>query len=120
MNDKNLINHFWQVRRSKRITSTQADLYFCLLQESSERNWENPFTFSNVQVCARIGISETVLMDARISLRQLGLIDFDINKENMEYPEYRILYLNNFSITFSKNRAKTKWRRNSFFTIGKN
>jgi hypothetical protein len=113
MNYIELINQFWQVRRGKRITSTQADLYFCLLQESNTRNWENPFTFSNVQICANIGVSEPTLIDARARLKQLGLIDFEPGERKSTSPRYKILYLNNFSITFSKNRAKTNGENNS-------
>ena len=137
MDNKDLINHFWKVRRGNRITSTQADLYFCLLQESNERNWENPFAFSDIQICARIGISESTLTDARTQLKQFGLIDFDTGKQGIEYPTYEILCLNNLSITFSKDRVKTEqknrkcdqcsiyflpeyWKIREVFTIGKN
>ena len=107
MNYIELINQFWLARRGKRITSTQADLYFCLLQESNERKWENPFAFSNVQVCARIGISEPTLIDARSKLKQFGLIDFEPGERKLSSPRYKILYLNNFS----KNRVETEQRK---------
>ena len=107
MNYIELMNQFWLARRGKRITSTQADLYFCLLQESNERKWENPFAFSNVQICARIGISEPTLIDARSKLKQIGLIDFEPGERKLSSPRYKILYLNNLSIRLGKDRVET-------------
>ena len=110
MNYIALINQFWRVRRSTRITSSQSDIYFCLLQESNERSWENPFEFSNTFLCARLGISEPTLIDARARLKKLGLIDFQNGERKSKSPLYTLLYLKNFSIplsiTFSKPFSK--------------
>lgn len=105
-----LINQFWRTRRSKRITGNQADVYYCLMQECNERNWENPFEFPNMSICARIGITEPTLIDARARLKQLGLIEFEAGERKVKSPVYTLLYLNDFSITFSKNRAKTEYK----------
>lgn len=87
---------FWQLRRSKRITSLQADLYDFLLQESMGRGWgmewENPFECSNKLICAGIGISEDAIIDARNRLKQLGLIDFLPGLKNKRSPVYELLY----------------------------
>lgn len=92
MNYIELINNFWLQRRSKRITSMQADLYFFLLQESNSRNWENPFQCANGIICTSIGISENSLTDARNVLQQRGLIDFESGIKNKKSPVY---YLKN-------------------------
>lgn len=92
MNYIELINNFWLQRRSKRITSMQADLYFFLLQESNSRNWENPFQCANGIICTAIGISENSLTDARNVLQQRGLIDFESGVKNKKSPVY---YLKN-------------------------
>lgn len=89
------------IRRSKKITPAQAYLYFGLLQECNERDWENPFEYPNESICARIGISEPTMIDSRARLKQLGLIDFESGERKKKSPCY---YLNNLS----KNRAKTE------------
>lgn len=96
-----MINQFWMIRRSKKITPAQAYLYFGLLQECNERNWENPFEYPNESICARIGISEPTMIDARARLKQLGLIDFESGERNKKSPIY---YLNNLS----NNRVETE------------
>lgn len=101
MNYIDLINQFWMIRRSRKITPAQAYLYFGLLQECNEREWENPFEYPNESICARIGISEPTMIDARARLKQLGLIDFEKGVRNKQSPKY---YLNNLS----RNRAKTE------------
>lgn len=102
MNYIELINQFWQTRRSKRITSLQSDLYFFLIHECNTRGWENPFEVSNRLICASIGISEPSLIDARNRLRQIGLIDFHGGKRNAQSPIY---YLNSNLNNLSRNRA---------------
>lgn len=97
MNYIKLINQFWKLRRSKRITSKQADLYFFLIQECNEQAWENPFECSNKLIIASIDMQEPTLIDARNRLKQLGLIDFKGGKRNEASPVYSILYLNELS-----------------------
>lgn len=103
MNYIELINQFWQIRRSRRITSLQADVYFCLLNECNLRGWENPFEISNGLICASIGISEPSLIDARNRLQQAGLIQFEKGIRKAKRPVY---YLNNLSKSLSINRVK--------------
>jgi hypothetical protein len=93
MNYIELINQFWQTRRSKRITSLQADVYFTLLNECNLRGWENPFEVSNKLICASIGISEPSLIDSRNRLQQLGFIEFQNGKRNSQSPVYYLNYL---------------------------
>ncbi len=97
MNYIKLVNQFWKLRRSKRITSKQTDLYFFLLHECNNRDWENPFECANVLIIASIDIKEPTLIDARNRLKQLGLIDFIGGKKNEASPIYTLSYLNNLS-----------------------
>lgn len=90
MNYLKLILRFWKTRRSKRITNLQADLYFYLIQECNERDWENPFECANKIICGSINISEPSLIDARNRLQQLGLISFKSGKRNESSPVYFI------------------------------
>lgn len=90
MNYINLINQFWNLRRRTTITTLQADLYFCILQESNIRKWENPFEMSNRQVNLTIGMSESSIVAARIRLQELGLIRFRNGERNLKAPIYYI------------------------------
>lgn len=80
----------------------QADLYYFLIQECNERDWENPFECANTRIVASIPISEPSLIDARNRLKQLGLIDFIGGKKNECSPVYSLVCLNNLS----KNRVE--------------
>ena len=77
MNYIELINLFWQIRRRVRLSSSEADLYYFLMQESNARQWENPFECTNGIICATIGFSEKTMIDARNRLKEKGLIDFE-------------------------------------------
>lgn len=115
MNYIELINHFWQTRRSVRLTSSEADLYFCILQESNLRGWANPFECPNKLICATIGMSESTLIDVRNRLQQKGLIKFEAGCRKSKSPFYHILYFENPSINPSITRGITRSK-----TSGKN
>jgi len=88
MNYLKLINQFWQVRRSRRVTNLQADVYYFLLQECNIRTWENPFQCPNGLICSSIGITEKSLIDARNALQQLGLIEVEKGVTKQKSPSY--------------------------------
>jgi len=104
-----VINKFWLLRRSRRITSLQADLYFFLLNESNNRgegrDWENPLECANGLVCSSIGCSENSLADARNVLQQLGLISFTKGITKTKSPTY---YLNICGIDRGKHRGNDR------------
>lgn len=106
MNYIELINQFWMMRRSKRITSSEADLYFYLLKECNERNWENPFSHPNMLICATIGCSEKTLIEVRNRLKQKGLIDFESGERRLKNPVYKLLYCKKVSKEVSKPVSK--------------
>lgn len=91
MNYIELINHFWKERRRTRLTSTEADLYYFLMQESNIRGWENPFGCSNGLIAATIGVTEKTLIDARSRLQQKGLISFVPGQRKKKSPVYTLL-----------------------------
>ena len=105
MNYIELINQFWQTRRRVRLTSAEADLYFCLLQECNLRGWANPFECSNGLICATIGVSESTLIDVRNRLQQKGFIKFVAGARKAKSPVYSILYFENPSINPSISRG---------------
>lgn len=91
MNYIELINRFWRLRRSVRITSLQADVYFCLVQECNLRGWPEEFKMTNKLLCLTIGIAEPSLAGARRRLAQLELISFTGGVRNIAAPCYKIL-----------------------------
>ena len=76
MNYLTLINQFWQLRREVSFSSTEADLYYYLLNVANGLHWKNPFQQSNKLIEATLGVSEKTLISARNRLKQYGLIDF--------------------------------------------
>lgn len=105
MNYIELINQFWQTRRRVRLTSVEADLYFCLLQECNLRGWANPFECPNGLICATIGVSESTLIDVRNRLQQKGFIKFVSGCRKVKSPVYTVLYFENPSINPSISRG---------------
>lgn len=108
MNYIQLINLFWQTRREVRITSVEADLYFFLLQESNNRDWENPFECPNGLICVTIGVTEKTMIEARNRLQQKGLIKFESGKRKTKSPVYTILNCNIYSKNDSKKVSKNR------------
>jgi hypothetical protein len=106
MNYIELINLFWQTRRTVRLSSAEADLYYFLMQECNVRNWENPFGCPNGLICATIGFSEKTLIDVRNRLQQKGLIEFKPGQRKTAPPLYSLLYCKNVSIKVGKRVSK--------------
>lgn len=103
MNYIKLVNQFWQVRRSTRITNVQADLYFFLLQECNERGWQNPFQCANITIQAGISVAMSTLQDARRKLVDHGLIYFEPGEKNVSHPTYQIVQ------SIAGNRHRTRY-----------
>lgn len=113
MNYIELINQFWQTRRRVRLSSAEADLYFCLLQECNLRDWVNPFECPNGLICATIGMCESTLIDVRNRLQQKGLIKFEGGCRKSKSPVYHILYFEKTSKNTSINRGKNTSKNTS-------
>lgn len=93
MNYIDLINQFWKIRRAKRISAYEADLYYYLLNECNSRMWLNPFELPTTLLCAELGISRKTLSDLRNRLRQKGLIEFEEGNRNKHGASYLIKYV---------------------------
>lgn len=114
MNYIELINLFWQIRRKVRLSSSEADLYYFLMQESNARQWENPFECTNGIVCATIGFSEKTMIDARNRLKEKGLIDFEAGQRRLRSPVYTLLYNKKGCRPASKKQVKPEKKRLPF------
>lgn len=98
MNYIKIINDFWRFRREKTVSSTQADLFFFLLNECNSRNWQQPFEMTNGAICASIGITEKTLISARMELEKLNLIAVIPGEKKAKSPQYSFtLYCKNSS-----------------------
>lgn len=106
MNYIELINEFWAIRRRIRLSSTEADVYYFLMQESNIRGWENPFECPNGLITASIGISEKTLIDVRNKLFQKGLIEFEKGIRRKKSPVYTLVYCKKVSKAVSKKVSK--------------
>ena len=98
MNYIQLINEFWSIRRSMKITSYEADLYYYLLKECNSRMWLNPFDLSTNLICAELGISRKTLSDLRNRLKQKGFIDFKEGQKNKSSAIYELMYVSESNI----------------------
>ncbi|MCU0439197.1 MAG: hypothetical protein MUC49_14965 [Raineya sp.] len=109
MNYIELINAFWRIREGLEIplTSLEADIYFCLLKISNERNWQNPFFASNTQICGTLNISEKTLIKGRQSLQNVGLINFESGKQNKTKTSYKINSTGKFTAQKEGNTPST-------------
>ncbi len=114
MNYIELINLFWQIRRKVRLSSSEADLYYFLMQESNARQWENPFECTNGIICATIGFSEKTMIDARNRLKEKGLIDFEAGQRRLRSPVYTLLYNKKGSRPASKKKTKSEGKELPF------
>lgn len=76
MNGYSLANHFRKLRASTPFSSIEADLFYELVGLCNERNWPTEFQYSNLLLCATLGISEKSLITARNRLKQAGLLEF--------------------------------------------
>lgn len=96
MNYIALLNRFWQLRREVTFSSTEADLYFYLLEISNGLNWKNPFQQSNKLIEATLNVSEKTLIAARNRLKQHGLLDFTPGVKRSP-TTYRLEYVGEYT-----------------------
>ena len=70
----NYLNSFWQLRQDEFITSTEADLYFALLQIANLHKWEDEFSASLGRLESMTEMSRHTIIKARNRLVELGLV----------------------------------------------
>jgi hypothetical protein len=117
MNGYTLANHFRKLRPSCSFSSIEADLFYELVALCNERSWPTDFQYSNLLLCATLGISEKSLITARNRLKQAGLLEFtsghkrsptvyrflDPDADEIPLPQVRINGSKSGSITGSTN-----------------
>jgi DNA-binding MarR family transcriptional regulator len=81
MNYIEQINYFWTLREEEGFTSTEADLYFYLLNKSNRLGWKNPFKQTNERIMIELGVTKPSLIRAKNKLQQSGLIRFEPGKK---------------------------------------
>ena len=94
-----LINNFWTVRRTRPMTSYEADFYFYLLKECNSRNWTSPFELPTRNIEFELGISRKTICDLRNKLQQKGLISFKEGNKRAGSAFYDILYVSDGNIS---------------------
>ena len=87
-----LINHFWQIRRTIDFSHTEADFYFMLLQEANLRFWVNPVPISTRTMTLNLNMTNKMVVETRNKLKQKGMIDFSEGKRRSDVPSYTILF----------------------------
>ncbi len=76
MNGYTLANQFRKLRSSFPFSALEADLFYELVGLCNDRNWPTEFQYSNLLLCATLGVSEKSLISARNRLKQAGLLEF--------------------------------------------
>ena len=80
MNYITLLNEFWQLRQIKPISSSEADVYFALLNVANKLRWPKSFALPLQNISLVTGLSVKTVKRARLALVELGLIDFSGDK----------------------------------------
>jgi len=114
MNYLDLINRAWSLRKQGILSEKEHYLYLFLLDSCNGFGWQNPFFQSTQFVCGFLEINKNALTERRNSLKQAGLIDFEIGNRATA-PKYTIIgiELSNFKNTQTKpkpnlNRTQTE------------
>ena len=94
-----LINNFWNVRRTRPMTSYEADFYFYLLKECNSRNWTSPFELPTRNIEFELGLSRKTICDLRNKLQQKGLISFKEGNKRGNGASYSISYVSTGNIS---------------------
>ena len=94
-----LINNFWSVRRTRPMTSYEADFYFYLLKECNSRNWTSPFELPTRNIEFELCISRKTICDLRNKLQQKGLISFKEGNKRGGGAFYSINYVSTGNVT---------------------
>jgi len=75
MNQSELINNFWERRRTESISSVETDLYYFFLHCIFTLGASNPFTISNEWLAQFLGVDRTTIYRACKKLQELGLVE---------------------------------------------
>lgn len=82
MNYIEQINGFWKTHDNEVFSTTCVALYFHLLDVNNKCGWSKFFKRNNAKICADLDISKPTLTNARIYLKDAGLIEFETQNGN--------------------------------------
>lgn len=102
MNYIELINLFWSRYDEYELSSSDALLYFHLLDVCNKCNWCNPFKRRNTVVCAQLRMSKSTFLRCRDALKNANLIDYDSAGKGDNNITYRLISIS------QKNQKKSK------------
>lgn len=99
----NLIKKFWAFSHTKEINHSIISVYLLLLEEW-DNNGQMNFSLSDKNICEKIRIARNSIKVAREKLRELGLIQFQIQKG------FSIIYrvIEDYDFDFSVNTQKSQ------------
>ena len=116
------INGFWQANNEHRFTSVEAYLYFYLLDVCNRLFWRNPFSHTNSQLTAALGVTEVTIIGAKRRLEAAGLIKVEAGRYRRTPSKYYIIPYKNYSLSDSLSDStiirqdKTKTKTNNVVT----
>ena len=99
MNYIELINNFWKVHKEYNFSPIEIALYFYLLDVSNGLGWKNPFNQANTFIVGILGISEKTLYNARKTLEEAGLIEFESGNGRRYKSSYFLKGCNSYNLS---------------------
>ncbi len=85
---------FWKLAEQEPFTTSEAALYFFLLDKANSQQWRMPICCSTEIVKVYLATSKQNVIKAREGLRDRKLIDFTPGKGNRSHPQYVLLSTN--------------------------
>ena len=83
-----LINKFWSKDEAQCFCSTDTKVYFYLLAMFNKQGWPESVEATNARMAANIGLSENTFKQARMRLKDVGMIDFEASKTRASKTRY--------------------------------
>ena len=99
MNYIELINNFWRLHRGYSFSPIEIALYFYLVDVCNGLGWKNPFNQTNTYIVGTLGISEKALYNARKSLEEAGLIEFESGNGRRYKSAYFLKGCNTYNLS---------------------
>lgn len=90
MNMFNLVARFWRMAEDSGSTTSEAALYFYLLNRANTQMWRMPIRCPTAIVCVYLNTSKQNVMKAREGLRRKGLITFTPGSGINDNPLYTL------------------------------
>lgn len=88
----NLINRFWAEDEYQSFSAVETRLYFFLLNLANRSYWKEWMEYSDTKLTANIGVSVSVIRNARNRLQDANLIKFEVGGKGFRVKtRYQIL-----------------------------